>query len=186
MAPHDPGALSIERVATAALSAAQRRDTVALCTAAYAEEFAPYFAAIGPGVHLLGRVNDTLVAHAMWVTRWLQPAGRDVLRTAYVEAVATHPAHERRGYASALLRRIAREASLDGFDLAALSPSDERFYARLGWQVWRGSLAIREKQGVAPTPSPDEGVMILRLARTPADLDVTAPLSAEWRAGEVW
>jgi hypothetical protein len=35
-------------------------------------------------------------------------------------------------------------------------------------------------------PTPDETVMILRLRATPADLDLHAPLSAEWRRGELW
>jgi predicted acetyltransferase len=29
------------------------------------------------------------------------------------------------------------------FDIAALSPTNSRFYERLGWQIWRGQLAVR-------------------------------------------
>ena len=176
------GELQIEIVAFAGLPAAVRDEVLELCTAAYDEPFAEILAAVGPGVHLLGRLEGQLVAHAMWVTRWLQPQGRPPLRTAYVEAVATLPAQQGRGFASALLRRLARE--IDDHDLAALSPSDEGFYARLGWQSWRGPLSIRRDGQFEATP--DEGVMILRLPRTPADLDLDAPLSAEWRPGEVW
>jgi aminoglycoside 2'-N-acetyltransferase I len=174
--------MNIEIVATAELKAAAHAEVVQLCSAAYDEPFADILTAVGPGVHVLGRLDGQLVAHAMWVTRSLQPQGRPPLRTAYVEAVATRPAQQRRGFASALLVRLAHE--IGDHDLAALSPSDEGFYARLGWQRWSGPLFIRRDEGLAATP--DDVVMILRLPRTPADLDLTVALSAEWRAGELW
>jgi hypothetical protein len=56
-------------------------------------------------------------------------------------------------------------------------------YARLGWEFWRGPLFIRRAGRLIPTP--DEEVMILRLPKTPP-LDLEAPLSVEWREGELW
>ena len=113
----------------------------------------------------------------------MQPNDGALLRTAYVEAVATDPAHRGRGYASAVLQSLVRE--LGEFDLAALSPADEAqaLYARLGWEPWRGPLFIRQPSGQVATS--DETVMIHRLPRTPA-LDLGGTLSAEWRSGEVW
>ena len=70
-------------------------------------------------------------------------------------------------------------------DLAALSPSDAAFYERRGWERWRGPLAIRRDGHIAPSPE-DEQVMIRRLPRTPATIDTTALLTAEWRQGELW
>jgi aminoglycoside 2'-N-acetyltransferase I len=104
-----------------------------------------------------------------------------LLRTAYVEAVATAPQQQGKGYASATMRHLATQ--VQEFDLAALSPSDPAFYRRLGWELWLGPLSIRNGQALLPTP--DEQVMILRLPRTPL-LDLTQPLSAEWRPGEIW
>ena len=71
------------------------------------------------------------------------------------------------------------------FQLAALCPSDrgQALYSRLGWERWIGSLSIRQNAGVIETP--EESVMIYRLPWSPA-LDLTAPLSAEWRPGELW
>jgi hypothetical protein len=43
---------------------------------------------------------------------------------------------------------------------------------------------IRTVDGLQPTPG--ESVMILRLPRTPGDLDRDAALNAEWRRGELW
>ena len=159
-----------------------RRQITNLCTEAYEEEFSAYLEAVGSGVHVVGRLDGVVVSHAMWVTRVLDADARVTLRTAYVEAVATRPSHQRRGFASEILARLAAEI-LD-YDLGALSPSEPSFYARLGWELWRGPLFIRTDQGLEPTPG--ESVMIRRLPRTPADLDLNARLTAEWRPGEVW
>ena len=140
-----------------------------------------YFDAVGPGEHLLGWEDGRLASHLMWVTRWLQVRDGPLLRTAYVELVATTPAMQRRGYATALLEYIPLQVT--DFDLAALSPAPDALYARLGWGFWRGPLAMRTADGLEPTP--DEEVMVLKLPRTPV-LDLEAPLSIEWRPGEVW
>ena len=51
-------------------------------------------------VHVLGRLGPKLVTHALWVTRWLQAGTGPLLRTAYVEAVATEAAYRKRGFAT--------------------------------------------------------------------------------------
>ena len=173
----------IEVLARAALPAAWYDAVVALCTRAYEEPFAEYLAPLPDGVHALAFDGDAVVSHAMWVDRTLTSEGR-ALHTAYVEAVATEPAHERRGHATAVLRALADAIVASGaYELAVLSPSDRAFYARLGWEPWRGPLLVATDAGVEPTP--DEEVMILRLPRTPP-LDLDAPLVAPWRTGEVW
>ena len=174
--------LATEVIATGATSASSLREICDLCTEAYQEDFSVYLEFLGSGVHVIGRLDSEIVSHAMWVTRMLEPDGGSALRTAYVEAVATKPAYQRRGFASGILTRLASE--IRDFDLGALSPSDPSFYARLGWEPWRGPLFIRTDHGLQPTPG--ESVMILRLPRTLADLDLSASLSAEWRPGELW
>jgi aminoglycoside 2'-N-acetyltransferase I len=171
----------IERLASAELSAALVKAIHELCDAAYQTDTASYFGAIGPGDHLLCWESDRLVSHLMWVTRWLQPGGGPLLRTAYVEMVATRPGLQRRGYATSLLKHFPSQ--VEQFDLAALSPATEPLYYRLGWRYWRGPLAVRIDRGLLP--SPDEQVMVLRTPRTPP-LDLDLPLSVEWRPGEVW
>ncbi len=173
---------SIDVIGSEAVSASMLREICDLCTEAYGEDFSTYLELLGPGVHVVGRLEGEVVCHAMWVTRVLEAGDRFTLRTAYIEAVATKPRLQRRGVASEILRCLAAEI-LD-YDLGALSPSEPALYARLGWEPWRGPLFIRTDDGLQPTP--DEGVMIRRLPGTPADLDVTARLSAEWRPGELW
>jgi aminoglycoside 2'-N-acetyltransferase I len=176
-----PALLQIERFATQDLPAATRAALRRLCNAAYQETMEPYLDALGPGEHLLGMRAGVLVSHLMWVTRWLQPAGMQPLRTAYVELVATVPAMQGHGYATQLLQ--AFPSLVRDHALAALSPATDGLYARLGWRYWRGPLAVRHEGGLVPTP--EERVMILHLPRTPK-LDDTQALSVEWRPGEVW
>ncbi len=129
----------------------------------------------------MGYSQGKLVSHALWVTRWLRCADAPALRTAYVEAVATHTTAQRMGFATAMMRSLA--TSIRDFDLGALSPAETSLSLRLGGEFWRGPLAIRTPNARLPTP--EERVMLLRLPRTPA-LDLDLPLSAEWREGELW
>jgi aminoglycoside 2'-N-acetyltransferase I len=173
--------LSLETIARPQLSAQAQSEIIQLCTRAYQEDFASLFDTFSDAVHVLARHEGLLVSHALWVTRWLQAGDAPPLRTAYVEAVATEPAYQRRGFATAVMREIAH--AIGDCDLGGLSPSDPSFYARIGWELWQGPLSIRAASGLIPTPS--DRVMILRLPWTPP-LDLTSPLSAEWRDGELW
>src|SRR6266851_4366378 len=86
--------------------------------------------------------KDELVSHAVATTRWLQPEGLPLLRTAYVDAVATLPAYQGQGIGSTLMRHLA--AVIADFELACLATENAvAFYARLSWEVWRGPLAGR-------------------------------------------
>lgn len=175
------GRLRVEVVSSESLSDADRRNIILLCNRAYAEDLEPLFNTFGDAMHVLGFYAGSLVSHAMWVTRWLQPGSGRFLRTAYVEMVATEPEHRQRGFATEVMKHLAD--AITDFDLGALCPAEISLYSRLGWVFWRGPLFIRMSGELSPTP--DERVMILHLPRTPL-LDLDAPLSAEWRPGELW
>ncbi len=174
--------LQIEIVPAASRPPALYQEIVALCTRAYEEDFAEILALFADPTHVVGYLGDKLVSHALWIPRTLICDGA-ALRSAYVEAVATEPRHQGRGYASAVLRSLAAAIAACGYDIGALSPSDPAFYARLGWELWRGPLAVMTADGLVPTP--DEQVMVLRLPKTPP-LDLHGTLVAPWRPGEVW
>jgi aminoglycoside 2'-N-acetyltransferase I len=174
--------LDLQVIQGARLSVGQRRAVVDLCTLCFEEDMEELLATFRNATHVLGTVERRLVSHALWITRWLQVGTGPLLRTAYVEAVATHPAFRRRGYAAAVMNRLASE--IEDYDLAALSPFSVAYYARLGWELWRGPLFIRRGGRRIRSPE-DEDVMILRLPET-SDIDLTRPLSAEWREGELW
>jgi aminoglycoside 2'-N-acetyltransferase I len=173
-------ALRIEIIARKDLTAHQHAEISALCSRAYGEDFSSILPLFDQPTHILAYTNGDLVSHALWITRTLD-YNATRLQSAYVEAVATEPAQQGRGYASALLRRLA--SAIATYDIGALSPSDPAFYSRLGWEVWRGPLYVATKAGNYPTP--DEAVMILRLPRTPP-LDLYGKLTAPWRAGDIW
>lgn len=173
--------LRIEVADSETLAPATHAAVIALCNEAYEEELSALFATFVHPVHVLAYLGDALVSHAMWVTRWLQAGTSPLLRTAYVEMVATAPTHQGRGCGTAVMQRLAAE--IQDFDLGGLSTGSQGFYARLGWQPWLGPLFIRTETGTLPVP--DDSMMFLRLPKTPP-LDSTAPLSAEWRTGELW
>jgi aminoglycoside 2'-N-acetyltransferase I len=162
-----------------------RASVIVVCVAAHRnEEFHRLFSYIpSGGRHFLAYRYDELVSHAVVTTRWLQPAGQPRLKTAYVDAVATHPAHEGLGYGSAVMRRLASDID-DDYLIGCLETDRETFYERLGWEVWRGPLAGRKADGLVPTPD-QTGVMVLRLSKTPP-LDLDAALTIECQETRIW
>ena len=130
------------------LDARTRAEIVALCTAAYNEDFSRLFEELTNTTHILARDGaGALVSHAMWVTRWLQPEGHPLLRTAYVEAVATRPDRQGHGFGTKVMEHVVAAIRPDPvWELAALSPAVPQFYLRRGWEPWLGPLAIRRYQ----------------------------------------
>ncbi len=114
--------------------------------------------------------------------RWLEVEGLPLLRTAYVDAVATSPARQREGIGSAVMRRLA--LAVADYDIACLETERVGFYERLGWEEWQGPLAGRSDEGLIPTPE-QRGVMILRLPQTP-ELDPHALLTIEVQPPRIW
>lgn len=173
--------LTFEVLKRGDLSGQERSEILVLCSRAYSTDYEPFLQTFTGATHVLARQQGKLVSHALWVTRWLQPGTLPPLRTAYVEAVATEETYRGQGFATAVMQKLAAEVS--DFELGGLSPAQYGLYARLGWELWRGPLFIRTTDGLLPTP--DDEVMILSLPNTPV-LDLDAPLSAEWREGELW
>jgi aminoglycoside 2'-N-acetyltransferase I len=164
------------------LTPEEREAVVALCDLAYDEDMGMIISEFVDPIHVLGFQDEQLVSHALWVTRYLKPEGLPLLRTAYIEAVATHPDFQHRGFASAIMCRLVEE--IQDFDIAGLAPFNVDYYARLGWELWRGPLYERREDGLIASPPEDE-LMIHRLPGTPV-LDLNAGISIEWREGEVW
>lgn len=169
---------------TEELSEEQRTALIDVCVAAHQdEEFKNLFSYIPAGArHFLGFRGSELVSHAMVTTRWLGTAGGGVLTTAFVDAVSTRPDVQGLGQASAVMRRLAE--GIAEYDIGCLQTDLPDFYARLGWELWRGALAGRDADGLIPTPG-QRGVMVLRLARTPP-LDLDGPLNIEVQPNRIW
>src|SRR5262245_22377433 len=88
------------------LSQTLRASIIHVCiTARQHEDFNQLFSyLLSGGRHFLAYRATELVSHAVVTTRWLQPEGLPVLKTAYVDAVATLPVYQGQGYGSALMR----------------------------------------------------------------------------------
>jgi aminoglycoside 2'-N-acetyltransferase I len=162
-----------------------RAAIIDLCIESHQEQdFKNLFTYISSGGrHVLAYRDDRLVSHAVATTRGLQPEGQPILKTAYIDAVSTLPAHQGQGYGSAVMQQLAKDIDSE-YVIACLETDRESFYLRLGWETWRGTLAGRSAQGLVPTPD-QRGIMILRLSGTPA-LDLNSGLTIECQTGRIW
>lgn len=136
-----------------------------------------------PGTHLVLDVDGEIVAFASVAERPIEIGGRP-FRTGYVEAVATAPAHERQGFGTRVMSAV-NDFIRERFELGALATGTHRFYERLGWRTWRGRSFVRSPRGLQPTPEEDGYIMVL-LTGPSADVDITLPISCDWRPGDVW
>lgn len=161
---------------------AERFAIVDLCTEAHQTDFGPLFSFLpADGLHVLAYDERRLVGHAVVTTRWLQPANLPLLKTAYVDAVATHPHYQGQGIGSAVMRHLT--TVIPDYEIACLETERITFYSRLGWQEWRGMLAGRKDGELLPTLE-QRGIMVLRLANTPL-LDLDTSLVIEYD-GRIW
>jgi aminoglycoside 2'-N-acetyltransferase I len=135
------------------------------------------------GLHFLLEEGEAIVGHASVVARELHTGGHR-LATGYVEAVATRPTHQRRGHGSALMREVGEYIDAT-FELGALDTGSSAFYERLGWVVWKGPTFVRTDSGLIRTADED-GQVLVRLTPTSPELDLSAPISCDWRPGDVW
>jgi aminoglycoside 2'-N-acetyltransferase I len=134
------------------------------------------------GLHFILEEDGTVAAHASVVERELHTSGHR-LATGYVEAMATRRDLQGRGHGSTMMREVGEYIDRT-FQLGALG-GDPAFYERLGWVVWKGPTFVRTESGLIRTPEED-GFVLVRLTPTSPELDLSAPISCEWRSGDVW
>jgi aminoglycoside 2'-N-acetyltransferase I len=163
------------------IAQAQTAEVIALCSDVFRLDYSFYMNLGFDRVHVLGCDDGRLVSHALWLERQLRIGDGPWLNAAYVEGVATHPDYRRRGYGSAVMRRLQQEIA--GYDLGALSPSGPEWYEQLGWERWLGPLFIEQDGALQVTP--DECVLVYQTPNTGA-LDLRAALTAPWRPFELW
>jgi aminoglycoside 2'-N-acetyltransferase I len=135
------------------------------------------------GIHFILEIGGEIVSHASVVERELHVDGHP-LRTGYVEAVATAPARQRRGYGSLVMVEATSHIG-DMYELGALGTGEHTFYERLGWQRWQGQAFVRTEDGLRRTPD-EEGYLLVLLTPLSPAIDLTATLSCDWRPGDVW
>jgi aminoglycoside 2'-N-acetyltransferase I len=183
-----PGRPGIRRLATPELTPAE----VAAIRAIMVEAFGPdederfgeddWAHALGGG-HVVLDLDGEIVSHAAVVEREIHVAGRP-LRTGYVEAVATAPSRQGEGFGSLVIGEV-NDIVRASYELGMLGTGRHRFYERLGWRTWRGPSSVRTSAGERRTPDEDGFLLVLVTPSSPP-LDFDAPISCEWRAGDVW
>lgn len=185
--PSDKG-VRLRRLSTTDLTSAEIGSIRAMLEAAFGSDDDERFGdddwdhALG-GVHFVLDLAGEIVAHASVVERELHVGGRP-LRSGYVEAVGTAPGHQGGGLGSRVIGEV-NDYIRGGFELGALGTGRHHFYERLGWKTWTGPSSVRTSDGTQRTPDEDGFILVLATPSSPP-LDVTAPISCEWRPGDVW
>jgi aminoglycoside 2'-N-acetyltransferase I len=139
------------------------------------------------GTHVVARVDGELVGHASVVPRTLHvgDAARSVAwHCGYVEAVAVHPDHQGKGIGTALMDEVARIVR-EGYDLGALGTGRRAFYARLGWEAWRGPVHVVRADGWERLRDEEGYVFVLRHGPS-AGLPLSGGIACEERPGDDW
>jgi aminoglycoside 2'-N-acetyltransferase I len=135
------------------------------------------------GRHFVLEVDGSIVSHVSVVERELHIAGQPI-RTGYVEAVATAPDRQGQGLGSTVLRE-AMAYIRETFELGALGTGEHGFYERLGWTTWQGPSSVRTPDGAQRTPDEDGYILVMTTPTSPS-IDIHAPISCDWRPGDVW
>lgn len=136
------------------------------------------------GLHALVATPDRVIAHGAVVQRQLIVGDR-VLRAGYVEAVAVASDHRGQGYAAAMMAELERIVEA-AYELGALSSSGgvEPFYTARGWLPWRGETWALTPAGRQRTPDEDDSTFVRPVSTV--DIDRTAALTCDYRAGDLW
>lgn len=135
------------------------------------------------GLHFVLDVDEAIVSHAAVVEREIHLDGHP-LRTGYVEAVATAADRQGAGFGSVVMADVTSYIR-ERFELGALGTGRQRFYQRLGWQVWEGQAFVRTADGPRRTPDEEGFILVLPTPLSPP-LDLAASISCDWRPGDVW
>ena len=174
--------LRILTVPSSSMTDVQAEDVIRLCGGVFNIDYAYLMNLCPVRTHVLGYLEDQLVAHALWLDRPMRIGNCPWFTAAYVEGVATDPDYRRLGYGEAVMRRLQDEIA--GYPLGVLSPAVEPWYVRLGWERWSGTLWIDKDSVTSETL--DETVLICRTPITGVLDGVPHEVRLEWRRGEAY
>jgi aminoglycoside 2'-N-acetyltransferase I len=176
---------TVRLIETRSLSEADRHAIRRLLDEAFEGDFSDddWRHALG-GWHALIEGPGLAAAHAAVVERELLVGARP-FRSGYVEAVAVAPSLQRTGLGAAVMATVT-DLVRARFDLGALSTGEWSFYARFGWERWRGPTYIRTPDGgLVRSAEEDDSVMIVRCPPS-LDIDVAEAITCEKRQGDSW
>jgi aminoglycoside 2'-N-acetyltransferase I len=135
------------------------------------------------GLHALLYENGELIAHGSVVQRRLLHGGR-ALRTGYVEGVAVHGGHRRRGHGGTVMAELERIIQA-AYHLGALgaSPEGAFLYTAREWQLWQGPISAMTPDGIKRTADLDGAIYVLPVS---VPLDLTGDLTCDYRPAALW
>ena len=138
------------------------------------------------GMHAIVWDGGRAIAHGAVLMRRLVhdgPGAGQALRTGYVEGVAVHPEHRRRGLAHAVMAELERIIGAS-YELGALGASEDGvpLYRSRGWRPWPGTTSALTPEGVRRTPDEDGWIYVW----PPGIADRTGDLACDWRPGSAW
>ncbi|HVR32423.1 MAG TPA: GNAT family N-acetyltransferase [Acidimicrobiia bacterium] len=122
-------------------------------------------------------------AHASVVPRTLEIEGRP-LQVGYVEAVATDPDHQGRGFGTMAMEGAGRWIRAS-YQMGVLATGEFHFYERLGWERWTGLTYVRDGVTQARSEDADGAIMVLRFGPSER-IGLDAAISCEARSGDDW
>ena len=156
----------------------------AMCVRAFDGDFDPedWEHALG-GRHFVAYLDELPVSHASVVTRILEVNGRP-LQTGYVEAVATEPDFQGQGFGALVVAEATAWIS-GSYEFGALGTDAYGFYARFGWERWKGTTLVRDGDIVRRTQDDDDAMMVFRCDPSVA-IDLEGTLLCEARPGDDW
>lgn len=176
--------LTIRSAPTEALDEATRTAAIQVCVDGFNDSlFTDLFRFTRPdSLRVMAYRGERMIGHVVISTRWMQPEGCAVLRSAYMDEVAVIRAEQGKGVGKAMMQQVT--TLIQDYEIGGLETSVPNFYATVGWELWRGSLAGRGAKGLIPTPQ-QRGIMILRLPKTPP-LDLDGWLTIEEQTERIW
>jgi aminoglycoside 2'-N-acetyltransferase I len=168
---------------TSQLSAELLRRVRVLLDLAFEGDFAEddWHHTIG-GLHILAWMGTELVGHSSVIQRQLLHKGR-ALRAGYLEAMAVHPEHQRKGVGALIMIEV-EGVIRSSYELGMLGASDEglRLYQKCGWLPWRGRAMAFTPGGIIHTHE-EECLYVLEVS---APIDREADITCEYREGDLW
>jgi len=180
------GMPEIQAIRTFRLPAQARRELLDMCNSAFGMPFDALFDMLPPdGLHLLGRIGGRLVAHLVITDRCLRADDGPWLRTAYIDAVATHPQFQRQGNAGTLIRRAVQSCS-GRYELLALATDTPTLYAKYGFVKWPGAQMNETEDGTGVEISPEQNNLMVLPCTKAFETDQSATMTANWRPGGGW
>jgi aminoglycoside 2'-N-acetyltransferase I len=174
----------VDRIPSAQLANDALRELRGLFNSAFGKRFSDgaFDHCLG-GTHFVIAEDGRVISHASVVSRTLK-VGEVQMSAGYVEAVATEPHSQHRGFGSVVMEEVA-ELLRESFDIGALATGGGAFYTRLGWEQWRGPTFVDAPAGRVRTADADGAIYVLRTPGS-ATIDLADTLTCDWRLGHVW